>query len=138
MKQAPRMGNGLMVTTPTPAVQPLQIQRMKAPVANCDLSFQVRVSMLEIYNETIRDLLLHRDDPTTDLAASKHSQQSLHGRSASLDVRTQADGTIDMHGLNQIEVKDVNAAMEVFDAGAAHRATASTNLNEHSSRSHCI
>ena len=79
-------------------------------------------------NEAIRDLL-----PDHEATPSGY-----RGRSVSLDTRTQADGSIGVQGLRQVAVKDADAAIAVFEEGAAHRATASTNVNEHSSRSHCV
>ena len=57
---------------------------------------------------------------------------------ASLDIRQEPDGNIIVPGLKQIKVDCIEDVMNVFAKGSTHRATGSTNLNEHSSRSHLI
>jgi len=84
-------------------------------------SFSVEVSMLEIYNETVKDLLV----------APGHA-------SVGLDIRHDADGRINVPGLTKETVTCLEDVMEVFARGSANRATTATNLNEHSSRSHSI
>lgn len=55
-----------------------------------------------------------------------------------LDIRQNADGGTHVPGLKQVPVMSLADVMKVFGQGSANRATASTNLNEHSSRSHLI
>ena len=55
-----------------------------------------------------------------------------------LDVRQTADNTVEVPGLKQEHVCSVDEVLKALDRGNANRATASTNLNEHSSRSHMI
>ena len=56
----------------------------------------------------------------------------------SLDIRQDADNQTSVPGLQQIPVSSLNDVMTIFSKGASNRATAATNLNEHSSRSHLI
>lgn len=83
-----------------------------------DWSFSINVSVIEIYNEMIRDLL--GDDP-----------------SAKLEVKQGRDGLF-VPGLTEIQVTDVDELNEVFAIGKRNRATAITDMNEHSSRSHAL
>jgi kinesin family protein C2/C3 len=62
--------------------------------------------------------------------------QSVGG--VSLDIRQGADNSVSVPGLQQMPVHSLQDVMSVFSRGTANRATASTNLNEHSSRSHLI
>ncbi|KAG9352536.1 hypothetical protein JZ751_020950 [Albula glossodonta] len=89
----------------------------KAP----DWDFHITVSMVEIYNETLRNLL--GDNP-----------------SEKLDIKMCPDGSGQLYvpGLTEFAVQSVEDINRVFDLGHMNRATACTNLNEHSSRSHAL
>lgn len=76
------------------------------------------MSVIEIYNEMLRDLL--GDDP-----------------SAKLEIKQGRDGLF-VPGLTEIQVNDVDELNEVFAMGKTNRATAITDMNEHSSRSHAL
>jgi len=85
-----------------------------------DESVRVRLSMLEVYNEEIKDLL----DPKKDKKLDRLTVDPLLG--------------VVVDGLAE---EDVGSAKEVEDAvakGQKSRSTACTNMNEHSSRSHLI
>ena len=85
-------------------------------------STDVRVSMLEIYNETLRDLL-------TD------GRPGSPGRK--LEIRG-IEHDVTVPGLTVRAVASVEDIERVLEQGRRHRASASTNMNEHSSRSHAI
>ncbi|XP_071177093.1 kinesin-like protein KIFC3 isoform X1 [Mytilus edulis] len=85
-----------------------------------DWQFTITVSAIEIYNEMIRDLL--SDDP-----------------SYKMEVKMNPDGGgLYVPGLSFVEVSTVAHVNEVFSIGQKNRATATTNMNEHSSRSHAL
>ncbi|XP_077448446.1 kinesin-like protein KIFC3 isoform X2 [Stigmatopora argus] len=83
--------------------------------------FHVCVSMLEIYNETLRDLL-------GDKRADK------------LDIKMNPDGSGQLYvpGLTRVAVRTLEDVNQILEAGRASRATASTDLNRRSSRSHAL
>jgi len=83
-----------------------------------DWEFTITVSVVEIYNEMLRDLL--GDDPT-----------------AKLDIKQGKEGMF-VPGLNVVRVNNVDEVNEVFALGHRNRITATTDMNEHSSRSHSI
>ncbi|XP_015224145.2 kinesin-like protein KIFC3 isoform X2 [Lepisosteus oculatus] len=89
----------------------------KAP----DWDFTITVSMVEIYNETLRNLL--GDNPNEKL-----------------DIKMCPDGSGQLYvpGLTEFTVTSVEDINRVFELGHMNRATACTNLNEHSSRSHAL
>lgn len=91
-------------------------------------SFTLTVSMMEIYNEQVYDLL----------GSGGINGQGGQAGGASLDIRQGADNNVSVPGLVSMPVNSLQDVMNVFGRGAANRATASTNLNEHSSRSHLI
>ena len=79
--------------------------------------FLIRCSFLEIYNETINDLL----DPSKK------------------NLKLQDTGTeINVVGLTCSQVTSVDDALHLMEDGLKGRKTASTKMNDHSSRSHSI
>jgi len=77
----------------------------------------VRVSYLEIYNEEIRDLM------------SKKPQK--------LELKDKDTGVY-VKDLSTFVVKTPADMLKVFDEGTMQRHVGSTNMNEHSSRSHTV
>ena len=88
-------------------------------------SFTVHVSVLEVYNESVRDLLV------------ENSSTSAH-EPVSLELRQSPDGSVSAVGMTRFPVQSAAAALEACDRAALKRKTASTRLNENSSRSHLI
>ncbi|KAI4874775.1 hypothetical protein NFI96_025410 [Prochilodus magdalenae] len=86
-----------------------------------DWDYNITVSMVEIYNETLRNLL--GDNPNEKL-----------------DIKMCPDGSGQLYvpGLTEFAVECVEDINKVFELGHMNRATACTNLNEHSSRSHAL
>ncbi|XP_044130057.1 kinesin-like protein KIFC3 [Bufo gargarizans] len=84
-------------------------------------SYSVSLSMVEIYNEVIRDLL------------SKDPQEKL-------DIKLHPDGSGQLHvpGLTSKEVKSFRHIKKLLSLGKRNRATFCTNMNERSSRSHAL
>ncbi|XP_072169012.1 uncharacterized protein [Diadema setosum] len=87
--------------------------------ARSDFTFSITVSVMEIYNEMLRDLL--SSDPTNKL-----------------DVKMSTEGGLYVPGLTEVEVSSVDDINEVFATGHKNRSTACTDMNEHSSRSHAL
>jgi hypothetical protein len=97
------------------------------------MKVKIEMSMLEIYNEQVYDLLTDRWTSSGNNGTGGSANASM-----ALDLRQGTDGQVNVNGLSTIEVKDMQEAMSVFAKGASNRATASTQLNAHSSRSHLI
>lgn len=83
--------------------------------------FRLHLSYLEIYREEARDLL----SPHSDTAP------------APLSIREDGAG-IAVAGLSMHEVASLDAVAALLYKGALARATAATNMNTHSSRSHAV
>ena len=79
---------------------------------------QIGVSFIEIYNESINDLL----------DSSK----------INLDLRETANREVIVNNLTEIKIKNHEQALNLLLKGNESRIVASTKLNEKSSRSHCI
>ncbi|KAL9345845.1 hypothetical protein Peur_060698 [Populus x canadensis] len=86
--------------------------------------YDVSVSVLEVYNEQIKDLLVSDSQP--GVAAKR------------LEIRQAGDGLHHVPGLVEAKVHNMSEVWQVLRTGSNARAVGSTNANEHSSRSHCI
>ena len=86
-----------------------------------DYNYTISVNMLEIYNETIRDLL---GDP-------KDANQP------ELKLRRGANGMF-VENLTEWEVENEDDVIKAMDTGLGNRSVGQTDMNEHSSRSHSI
>ncbi|KAG0501575.1 hypothetical protein HPP92_001647 [Vanilla planifolia] len=86
--------------------------------------YEISVSVLEVYNEQIHDLLLLGNQPGVTTKR--------------LEVRKASEGLHHVPGLVEAHVNNLVEAWEVLQAGSKARSIGSTNANEHSSRSHCI
>ncbi|KAA8524934.1 hypothetical protein F0562_011428 [Nyssa sinensis] len=86
--------------------------------------YEISVSVLEVYNEQIRDLLVPGQQP--GVTAKR------------LEIRQVGEGIHHVPGLVEAQVNNMSEVWEVLQTGSNARAVGSTNANEHSSRSHCI
>ena len=84
-----------------------------------DTEFSVKCGFLEIYNETLRDLL--GGDPK-----------------ATLRIRDDWRRGVWVEGLRQVVTPDARSVQEVVRAGTRLRAVGSTHMNSESSRSHAV
>jgi kinesin family member C2/C3 len=86
---------------------------------SADWTDSISVSLLEVYNEQIRDLL---SDGRSD---------------EKLDVKIGEFGNY-VPGLTQVPVDSIDAVMRLITFADRNRSQAVTNMNEHSSRSHMV
>ena len=82
-------------------------------------NYTVHSSFLEIYNETVRDLLDHT-------------------RTTNLKVREHPETGVFVEGLSIFKVKDFSDINTLLQVGLKERVTESTGMNNESSRSHAI
>ncbi|GMH84610.1 hypothetical protein TrST_g805 [Triparma strigata] len=88
-----------------------------------DVSYTFKVSMLEIYNETVRDLL----SPSLD----DFNQPKV------LKIRQTNEGNV-VQGLTELDVMTSSMVEEAMKKGGDNRSVGSHSMNMHSSRSHLI
>ncbi|XP_060694209.1 kinesin-like protein KIFC3 isoform X1 [Hemiscyllium ocellatum] len=104
---------------------------------SADWDLTITVSMAEIYNETLRDLLGSDPQKIEDL-----TMRNLLAKDPSekLEIKLSPDGSGQLYvpGLIQIRVESVDDINKVFELGRVNRATDFTNVNERSSRSHAL
>ena len=106
-----------------------QQKMMKQDESISKFEFKIEISMLEIYNDEVYDLL-DSGFGTTD-GTPRSSKKSL-------DIRHGEEQTVEVPGLIKEKVGSVASVLAALDRGNLNRAKATTNLNEHSSRSHMI
>ncbi|KAL3666449.1 hypothetical protein V7S43_008697 [Phytophthora oleae] len=87
---------------------------------------QLSVSFLEIYGEDIHDLLESPDGRKSN----RHSEP--------LQLRENKKNGVWVQGLTEVRVSNRQEAMEQMRRGSLQRITASTQMNERSSRSHAV
>ncbi|XVE95161.1 hypothetical protein REPUB_Repub02eG0072500 [Reevesia pubescens] len=83
-------------------------------------TYDIFVSVLEVYNEQIRDLL----------ATAPTSKR--------LEIRKASERFHHVPGIEEAKVENIKEVWNVLQAGNNSRAVGSNNVNEHSSRSHCM
>lgn len=81
----------------------------------------MEASFLEIYNETIRDLLSKKGG---DKSEEKH------------EIKHEANGTISVSGMSSFKVSEPSSVYDLLTIAGSNRAVGRTNCNERSSRSH--
>ncbi|KAK7284348.1 hypothetical protein RJT34_19093 [Clitoria ternatea] len=86
------------------------------------VKYELLVSMLEVYNEKIRDLLAENSTEPTK----------------KLEIKQAADGTQEVPGLVEARVYGTEDVWEMLKSGNRVRSVGSTSANELSSRSHCL
>ncbi|KAF8468875.1 P-loop containing nucleoside triphosphate hydrolase protein [Kalaharituber pfeilii] len=86
-----------------------------------DVSYSVRVSYFEVYNEQVRDLLAPRSDPPRYLKVRESPTEGPH-----------------VADLIDVPVKNYAEVMRYMTMGDINRTVASTKMNDTSSRSHAV
>eukprot|EP00697_Spironema_sp_BW2_P012368 gnl/Spiro4/28598_TR14144_c0_g1_i1.p1 gnl/Spiro4/28598_TR14144_c0_g1~~gnl/Spiro4/28598_TR14144_c0_g1_i1.p1 ORF type:complete len:799 (-),score=282.82 gnl/Spiro4/28598_TR14144_c0_g1_i1:54-2450(-) len=93
-----------------------------------DMMFRMEMSFLEIYNESINDLLASRGEGRN---------LELHMADERLGEKNMGSATTVL-GLTSVEVVSLQEVFNHLGRGMQNRATAATNMNDTSSRSHSV
>lgn len=83
-----------------------------------NINYQVFISVFEIYQEKLKDLLNHNN--------------------SNLNIREQKNKGVFIENLMEKEIKNASKAMSLINESISNRTVSSTNMNEYSSRSHLI
>ncbi|KAJ7287918.1 hypothetical protein O6H91_11G021800 [Diphasiastrum complanatum] len=95
--------------------------------------FKMQASMLEIYNETIRDLLVNSRRTSLD---SQRSDGGTPGKQHV--VKHEPNGNTFVTDLTVVEVTSWKEVSSLLRRAAQSRSVGKTAMNDHSSRSHCV
>ncbi|CAI0413978.1 unnamed protein product, partial [Linum tenue] len=102
------------------AARGIMVRAMEDILAGVSLETDsISVSYMQLYMETIQDLL----DPTNDNISI---------------VEDHKTGDVSLPGATQVEIRDHHSFLEILKLGEDHRFAANTKLNTESSRSHAI
>mmetsp|Transcript_43576 Transcript_43576/g.85327 ORF Transcript_43576/g.85327 Transcript_43576/m.85327 type:complete len:510 (+) Transcript_43576:214-1743(+) len=99
-----------------------------------NISYIMRVSALEIYNENVRDLL----NPTSVTPSERGGEGKKGGKKTHLMIRQSPVRGFFVQNLTHIEVENLEDLMEVAWEAHGNRAVGAHELNTDSSRSHAI
>ncbi|KAK2402950.1 P-loop containing nucleoside triphosphate hydrolase superfamily protein [Trifolium repens] len=91
-------------------------------------SFTFSMSMLEVYMGNVRDLLAPRQS----------SRPHEYMTKCNLNIQTDPKGLVEIEGLSEVQISDCAKAKWWYNKGRRFRSTSWTNVNEASSRSHCL
>ena len=112
----------MRMTLDTMGIIPRVIQHIFNVVAvreveDSNIAFKIQVQFLEIYGEDIKDLLDHT-------------------KSSKATIRETNQGEVFVSGAREELVSSMEQMMKALEDGTKHRTTASTRMNQSSSRSH--
>ncbi|CAI0405827.1 unnamed protein product [Linum tenue] len=85
------------------------------------ISYDISVSVLEVYNEQVRDLLASSPPMVVRL-----------------EIKQVSEGVNHVPGVVDMKVENVDEVWNILQTGSNARAVGSNNVNGHSSRSHCM
>ncbi|XP_038689246.1 kinesin-like protein KIN-14N [Tripterygium wilfordii] len=105
-----------------------QIFQTKQALLSQGWKYDMQVSMLEIYNETIRDLLTNRD--------SSRIENGTAGKQYA--IKHDVDGNAQVSDLTVVDVCTKREVTSLLDRAAHSRSVGKTQMNEQSSRSHFV
>lgn len=114
----------MMGTPDQPGIIPRTCEDLFERIASNDhpnISYNVRVSYFEVYNEHVRDLLVTRQDPPNYLKIRESPTEGPY-----------------VKDLTDAPVKSIHEIMRFMNLGDSNRTIASTKMNDTSSRSHAV
>ncbi|XP_069565424.1 kinesin-like protein KIF11 isoform X1 [Brachyistius frenatus] len=109
---------------PLAGIIPRTLHQIFEKLSENGTEFSVKVSLLEIYNEELFDLLSTGEDVTERLQLFD-------------DPRNKQRGVV-VKGLEEVTVHNKDEVYQILERGSAKRRTASTLMNAYSSRSHSV
>lgn len=114
----------MMGTPDQPGLIPRTCEDLFERIENCEsanVSYSVRVSYFEVYNEHVRDLFQPRTEPPSYLKIREHPVEGPY-----------------VKDLTEIQVKSYGEILKYMRMGDSSRTVASTKMNDTSSRSHAV
>ncbi|XP_015079188.1 kinesin-like protein KIN-14U [Solanum pennellii] len=114
--------------TESPGIIPRVLQELfNLSSSDSSSSYTFSISMLEVYLGSIRDLL-----------APRPSSRKYTASRCNLNIQTDSKGSVEIDGLTEVEISNFTKAKWWYHKGRRVRSTSWTNVNETSSRSHCL
>jgi len=95
-------------------------------------TYELTLSVLEVYNNNIRDLLGPR------IVLRREADVKLKNRPSYLRIRSTEEGQMYVEDLTEIRCDSLEDVVSLMKKGEANRSVGITNMNKYSSRSHSI
>ncbi|GAA0155248.1 microtubule binding motor protein [Lithospermum erythrorhizon] len=115
-------------TTDSPGIIPHALEELfQKTSSSSSTSYTFSISMLEVYLGSLKDLL-----------AARPSSKTYSVSRCNLNIQTDSKGSVDIEGLTEVPVSNFVKANWWYNKGRRIRSTSWTNVNEISSRSHCL
>ncbi|PIA44635.1 hypothetical protein AQUCO_01700315v1 [Aquilegia coerulea] len=116
-------------TNEQPGIVPRALEQIFCLAAQDNsVSYTFSMSMLEVYMGSLRDLLAPKPHHRLHETVSK----------CNLNIQSDLNGFVKVEGLTDVGLSDFTQASRWYTKGKRARSTAWTNVNESSSRSHCL
>ncbi|XP_060966435.1 kinesin-like protein KIN-14U [Cannabis sativa] len=115
-------------TNEQPGIIPRALKELFRQASLEGENLKVSMSMLEVYMGSLRDLLAPR--PTSRVYEPVTR--------SNLNIQTDPKGGVEIEGLTEVQILDYAKAKWWYNKGKRARSTSWTNVNETSSRSHCL
>ncbi|XP_061341790.1 kinesin-like protein KIN-14N isoform X2 [Gastrolobium bilobum] len=109
-----------------------QIFQTRQSLQSQGWKYEMQVSMLEIYNETIRDLL------STNKSTSDATRLENGSPGKQYTIKHDANGNTHVSDLTIVDVKSIREVAFLLNQAASSRSVGKTQINEQSSRSHFV
>jgi kinesin family protein 5 len=103
---------------------------------NSKVDVDVQISVIEIYNEQIRDLLFEPEFPDTE--ATEETKTDDKRKNQKLKIRESKRRGVYLDGVTKRRIGSASEVLQAIRYGGASRAVASTAMNDRSSRSHVV
>jgi len=101
--------------------------------------YKIKVSIFEIYNEKINDLIVNAEDVLHGGKKKKKKRgKDDKKKSDGFKIRHLPDGSVEVQGLTKITVQSDDDINTLNRIAAKNRSAATTDMNAHSSRSHML
>jgi len=117
----------------------MQMENIKTEAPELKADFKVEVNFVELYNEEVVDLLGQSGGtgrPSSAAALSRPGSANATG--GLIRIHEDSNGSIYVVGVKTVSVESCHETLKLLKDGALSRTTASTNMNDTSSRSHAI
>jgi len=124
------------------------VAALRCEAAPDDSEFAFEVEYLEVYNETVRDLLASSSTEGSGSSGSAEKQQANPTAAAAavlrplnpqnLEIRQAQDGRVMVPGVTRVRIRSEAELAPLLALGASRRHTESHKVNDRSSRSHAI
>jgi len=105
--------------------------------------YKIKVSVFEIYNEKINDLIIGAEEKLAEMKGGKKKKKkskkpAKKDKKAGFKIRHLPDGSVEVEGLTKVEVGSDADINELNRIAGKNRSASATDMNAHSSRSHML